>query len=287
MKKWYAVLGDPVSHSKSPAMHEAWFEENGLDASYVPVHVPEGTVGEAVQALKTLGASGWNVTVPHKQAIIPYLDEIDPLAEQMQAVNTVSLLPGGRLRGSNTDGPGFVGSLEQAAGTGLKEKKVLIIGAGGASSGIALALSQAGYRSVSVCNRTVKKAEAVAARTGGEALSLQEAERRLGEFGIVIQTTPVGMSTGSSGLPLGLQNLSPGAVAADIVYSPLETEFLKAAAATGCKTVDGLGMFVFQGALAFERWTGILPDTQKMKDRLMNEMGNTDVNGKTEKLLEK
>ena len=287
MKKWYAVLGDPVSHSKSPAMHEEWFRENGIDAGYVPVHVPAGEIGEAVAALKTLGASGWNVTVPHKQDIIRHLDRLDPLAREMQAVNTVRVLPDGKLLGLNTDGPGFVRSLEQGAGPDRKEEPVLIIGAGGAASGIALALVQAGYRSVSVCNRTVEKAERISSRTGGEALSLAEAEKRLGEYGTVIQTTPVGMSTGTPGLPFGLEHLSPDAVAADIVYSPLHTEFLTAAASKGCRIVDGLGMFVFQGALAFREWTGIMPDTEKMRDRLLTEMGYADVNRKTEKLFEK
>lgn len=287
MKKWYAVLGDPVSHSKSPAMHEHWFGENAIDASYIPVHVPAGEIGEAVRSLRTLGASGWNVTVPHKQAIIPFLDELDPLAEAMQAVNTVRVMPDGRLRGSNTDGPGFVRSLEQAAGPAAKEERVLIVGAGGAASGIALALMQEGYRHVSVCNRTVGKAEHITGKTGGEALSLTEAEERLGEYRIIIQTTPVGMSTARAGLPLGMQNLSPDALVADIVYSPLHTEFLKAAMANGNRIVDGLGMFIFQGALAFREWTGILPDTEKMRERLMREMGYSDVEGKTKELSEK
>lgn len=272
MKKWYAVIGDPVSHSKSPSMHEAWFGENGIDASYIPVHVPAGTAGEAVAALRRLGASGWNVTVPHKQAIIPYLDEVDPIAAEMQAVNTVKVLPDGRLLGMNTDGPGFVRSLEERIGQSLSEEPVLIIGAGGAANGIALAMKQAGYGKISVCNRTVEKAEALCSRIGGEALGLEEAADRLGEFGIIIQTTPVGMSTATGGLPIALDRLDRRTVVADIVYSPLYTDFLKAAMNNGNVIVDGLGMFIWQGALAFHEWTGKMPDTLGTRKRLIAEM---------------
>lgn len=272
MKKWYAVIGDPVSHSKSPSMHEAWFGENGIDASYIPVHVPAGTVSEAVDALRRLGASGWNVTVPHKQSIIPYLDEVDPLAAEMQAVNTVKVLPDGRLAGMNTDGPGFVRSLEERIGQSLREEPVLIIGAGGAANGIALAMKQAGYGKISVCNRTVEKAEALCRRIGGEALGLEEAADRLGEFGIIIQTTPVGMSTATGGLPIALDRLDRRTVVADIVYSPLYTDFLKAALNNGNVIVDGLGMFIWQGALAFHEWTGKMPDTLGTRKRLIAEM---------------
>ena len=272
MKKWYAVIGDPVSHSKSPAMHEAWFGESGIDASYIPVHVPAGTVGDAVASLRRLGASGWNVTVPHKQAIIPYLDEVDPLAAEMQAVNTVKVLPDGRLLGMNTDGPGFVRSLEERIRQSRRDEPVLIIGAGGAANGIALAMKQAGYGKIAVCNRTVEKAEALCSRIGGEALSLDETAERLGEFGILIQTTPVGMSTVTGGLPIAIGNLDPGAVVADIVYSPLHTDFLKAAMKNGNEIVDGLGMFIWQGALAFNEWTGLMPDTLGTRQRLIAEM---------------
>ncbi|KZE40058.1 shikimate dehydrogenase [Bhargavaea cecembensis] len=275
MKKWYAVIGDPVSHSKSPAMHEEWFRENGIDASYVPIHVPAGTVGDAVAALRRLGASGWNVTVPHKQAIIPYLDEVDPLAAEMQAVNTVKVLQDGRLLGMNTDGPGFVRSLEERIGSARRNDRVLIIGAGGAANGIALAMLQGGYGKIAVCNRTVAKAEALCERIGGEALGLEEAAGRLGEFGIIIQTTPVGMSTATSGLPVAVDHLNPDAVVADIVYSPLHTDFLKAAMNNGNEIVDGLGMFIWQGALAFNEWTGLMPDTLGTRKRLIAETEET------------
>ena len=119
MKKWYAVIGDPISQSMSPKMHDEWFYNNKLDATYIPIHVKEENLGDAVTSLKNLGCSGWNVTVPHKSAIIHILDEIDAFAKQMNAVNTVEVLPNGLLRGSNTDGRGFVRSLEEAYGNAV------------------------------------------------------------------------------------------------------------------------------------------------------------------------
>lgn len=275
MKKWYAVIGDPISHSKSPALHEAWFREEGIDASYIPIHVPQGTLGEAVSSLRRLGADGWNVTVPYKQAIIPYLDEVDPLAAEMQAVNTVKVLPDGRLKGMNTDGSGFVHSLEERVGKHRRDDRVMIIGAGGAANGIALAMKQTGYQNIAVCNRTLEKAEALCSRIGGEALTLEDAARRLGDYGMIIQTTPVGMSTATGGLPIVIDHLDARTVVADIVYSPLHTAFLKQAMKNGNEIVDGLGMFIWQGALAFYEWTGRMPDTMGTRDRLVAEMEET------------
>ena len=123
MKKWYAVIGDPIGQSMSPAMHDSWFSENGIDASYVPIRVKEEELGQAVESLKRLGCSGWNVTVPHKSAIIPFLDRIDPYAEMMNAVNTVEVRPDGTLVGSNTDGEGFVRSLKRRMPTKWITKK--------------------------------------------------------------------------------------------------------------------------------------------------------------------
>lgn len=136
MKKWHAVIGDPIAQSMSPAMHDAWFIENDIDASYIPIHVTAAGFQDAVAGLKNLGCSGWNVTVPHKSAIIPFLDQLEPSAQLMDAVNTVHVLPDGKLVGSNTDGLGFVRALEEAYGVQCKGKKVLIIGAGGAARGL-------------------------------------------------------------------------------------------------------------------------------------------------------
>ena len=166
MKKWFAVIGDPIKHSKSPAMHNAWFEEMSIDATYIPLHVSSELLESAVAGLKTLGASGWNVTIPHKTAIIPYLDELDELAHKMGAVNTVVRTTEGKLKGYNTDGVGFVRSLEEAVGSSHKDKPVLLVGAGGAARGIAFAMQQQGYNDLTITNRTVANAQAIVDEMG-------------------------------------------------------------------------------------------------------------------------
>ena len=274
MKKWFAVIGDPIEHSKSPAMHNAWFEEMTIDAAYIPVHVTPESLEAAVAGFKTLGASGWNVTIPHKTAIIPYLDELDELAAKMGAVNTVVRTKDGKLKGYNTDGIGFVRSLEEAVGTHHKDKPVLLIGAGGAARGIAFALQQQGYMNLTIANRTVANAQAIVDEMGtGRAISLVEAEESLAEFGILVQMTSAGLATGNFSMPFSLNRLTKGAIVADIVYNPLMTPFLQAAEEKGACVVTGLGMFVHQGAIAFNYWLGEYPNTNSMIAQLQAQLG--------------
>ncbi|MGE7692963.1 shikimate dehydrogenase [Lysinibacillus sp. NPDC094177] len=274
MKKWFAVIGDPIEHSKSPAMHNAWFEELSIDATYIPVHVSSENLESAVVGLKTLGASGWNITIPHKTAIIPYLDELDELAEKMGAVNTVVRTKEGKLKGYNTDGVGFVRSLEEAVGKLHKNKPVLLIGAGGAARGIAFAMQQQGYTNLTIANRTVANAQAIVDEMGiGKAISLMEAEETLADFGILVQMTSAGLATGNFSMPFSLERLAEGAIVADIVYNPLMTPFLKAAEEKGATVVTGLGMFVHQGAIAFEHWLGEYPNTNSMIAQLKVQLG--------------
>ncbi|WP_042478142.1 shikimate dehydrogenase [Bacillus ndiopicus] len=262
MKKWFAVIGDPISHSKSPAMHNAWYKEMNVDATYIPIHVEPANLHQAVTSLKLLGASGWNVTIPHKEAILPLLDELDEQAQKMGAVNTVVKTAAGKYKGYNTDGAGFVRSLEDMIGPAHKDKLVLLIGAGGAARGIAFALLAEGYQHITIANRTLAKAEAIVEQLGcGQAISLQEAENNLQKFAIFIQTTPAGMTSGTLDLPFSLDKLPQGAIAADIVYNPLMTPFLQAAESKGATIVNGLGMFVHQGAIAYNYWLGHYPNT--------------------------
>ncbi|MFJ6265546.1 shikimate dehydrogenase [Lysinibacillus xylanilyticus] len=274
MKKWFAVMGDPIEHSKSPTMHNAWFEEMSIDATYIPVHVSSENLESAVAGLKTLGASGWNITIPHKTAIIPYLDELDELAQKMGAVNTVVRTKEGRLKGYNTDGVGFVRSLEEAVGKSHQDKPVLLIGAGGAAHGIAFAMQQQGYTNLTIANRTVANAQAIVDEMGiGNAISLAEAEGTLADFGILVQMTSAGLATGNFSMPFSLERLAKGAIVADIVYNPLMTPFLKVAEEKGATVVTGLGMFVHQGAIAFEHWTGEYPNTNSMIAQLKAQLG--------------
>ncbi|MDM5351847.1 shikimate dehydrogenase [Lysinibacillus sp. RSDA_15] len=274
MKKWFAVIGDPIEHSKSPAMHNAWFEEMSVEATYIPLHVSSEQLGAAVAGLKTLGASGWNVTIPHKTAIIPYLDELDELAQKMGAVNTVVRTTEGKLIGYNTDGVGFVRSLEEAVGSSHKDKPVLLVGAGGAARGIAFAMQQQGYSDLTMTNRTVANAQAIVDEMGiGRAISLKEAEETLAHFSIIVQMTSAGLATGNFSMPFSLNRLAKGAIVADIVYNPLMTPFLQAAEEKGATIVTGLGMFVHQGAIAFEHWLGNYPNTNSMIVQLNAQLG--------------
>lgn len=260
-------------------MHDDWFKENNMNASYSPHHVVSENLKQAVESLTLLGCSGWNVTVPHKSAIIPYLDEIDQTAEIMNAVNTVEVLSDGSLRGSNTDGVGFVQSLEEMFGQQCIGKKILIIGAGGAARGICFALHEAGYNEQFITNRTFEKAEQLAADLpNAKAVSIHEAEQAIHEFGLVVQTTSVGMNFADAGMPLNPERITKGTVVADIIYNPLETEFLRVARENGAQTMNGVGMFVHQGALAFEKWTGIQPNTNKMIKKITEKLGGTYVN---------
>ena len=279
MKKWYAVIGDPILQSMSPVMHEHWFNENKVNASYIPIHVTANRLGEAVKSLKELGCSGWNVTVPHKSAILPFLDRLNPSAQLMNAVNTVQVLSDGTLLGSNTDGEGFVRSLEEVFGNRCKNDKILIIGSGGAAQGIAFALQASGYGPLVLSNRTIANADHLAKRLeNASTLSLEDAEYNLAEFGLIIQTTSVGMNFLQKGMPLNPEKVVKNTIIADIIYNPLETEFLFKSRNSGAQTMNGVGMFVHQGALAFEKWTTIQPDTQKMINKITETLGGTYVN---------
>ena len=269
MKKWYAVIGDPIEQSKSPSMHDTWFAENEIDATYIPILVEKDELSNAVSNLRQLGCSGWNVTVPHKTAIIPFLDRLESSALQMNAVNTVQVMEDGTLVGSNTDGSGFVKSLEEAFGDRGKDGDILVIGAGGAARGIAHALLVSDYGKIFIANRTAEKATQLARELqGANALTLKSAEAALARFKLIIQTTVVGMNFAQQGSPINLDNLAENTIVADIIYNPLETQFLKSASLKGAQTMNGVGMFVHQGALAFSKWTNISPDTKKMKKQL-------------------
>lgn len=274
MKKWYAVIGDPIAHSLSPFMHDTWFKENGIDASFIPVHVEPSKLKQAYESLNLLGASGFNVTLPHKQAIIPLLDGVDDTAAAMDAVNTV-VRSGKGFSGLNTDGDGFVKSLRSSDCS--NDSQILLIGAGGAARGISFALRRSGFTNVTITNRTYRRAEELAGESGSRVMMKAEAEEKLGDFDVIIQTTSVGLAKDEA-LPISLENLKVGTLVADIVYNPIETPLLLKAKEQGCRTLNGVGMFVFQGAIAFEKWTGIAPDTENMIRLITEKLGGSYVN---------
>lgn len=275
MKKLFAVLGDPIGHSMSPAMHNDLFSFYQIDAHYLPLKVKGEDLQDAIKGLKAIGAAGFNVTVPHKSAIIPFLDEVDELALNIGAVNTV-VNHNGVLKGYNTDGPGFLKGLQSYLPS-VSGKKILIIGAGGAARAIYFTLANNKPKKVDLSNRTPDRAirlvEDCPVSVLSHALSLDEAEKDIGDYELIIQTTTIGMSPMINEQPLSLANIQKEAMVCDIIYNPLETQFLNNAKKAGANIQNGLDMFVYQGALAFEKWTGIFPDVKRMRNNVLKQLG--------------
>jgi shikimate dehydrogenase len=272
------VMGWPIAHSLSPVMHNAAFEALGMNWRYVPLPVQPGQVGAAVEGLKALGFRGCNVTVPHKEAVIPHLDHIPPRVAEFGAVNTLIMdrEEAGRctVTGNNTDVQGFVHALRQA-GFDPQGRRVLIVGAGGAARGVIYGLCGAQVASIVVINRTPERAAALVDDLSNQAestdlrfdvLTQGTLARYADEVELLIQATTVGMwphvdaSIWPDDLPL------PGHLAVcDLVYRPIETRLLRQARAAGALALDGLGMLIGQGALSFEMWTGVWPPEDVMR----------------------
>ncbi len=262
----FAVLGWPVAHSLSPVLHNAAFAAVGRNAVYVACAVPPGAIASAMAGLRALGIGGVNVTVPHKQAVMEFLDWVDPLAREAGAVNTVANRDG-RLLGYNTDCAGFLAALADA-GFAPSGRSALIFGAGGAGRGVALALARAGARRLWVANRTLERAEALAAAIAGltgvatavKPIPLDPAAVRAAalEADLVVNCTSVGLGHGGGGdSPWDdFSVFPPGTLVMDLIYNPERTAFLARAEAAGLRIQNGLGMLVHQAALAWEKWFG-------------------------------
>ncbi|NKI21095.1 shikimate dehydrogenase [Paenibacillus dendritiformis] len=268
----FAVIGDPIRHSKSPLMHNAALRDLGLNAVYTAFHVAPEQLGEAVQGMRALGIGGMNVTIPHKEAVMAHLDEVDESASVIGAVNTI-VNRNGRLIGYNTDGLGFVRSLQEEMISDLRPSRILLIGAGGAARGIAYALLKAGCASLHIANRTLARAEALARDLAafGTVEAVQLGERPVigsHEVDIVVHTTSVGMHPDVEALPFDPDWLRPDMIVSDIVYNPLETALLREAGKRRCRTHSGLGMFVYQGAIALELWTGAAAPAALMREQV-------------------
>ncbi|MFS0595953.1 shikimate dehydrogenase [Peribacillus frigoritolerans] len=276
MKKIYGVMGDPIAHSMSPDIHNDAFEKENIEAVYHHFHVTKEGLNDAVKGMKALGIEGFNITIPHKTSIIPFLDEVDELALAIGAVNTV-VNKNGRFIGYNTDGKGFFKSLCDEISGDIKAKKTLVIGAGGAARAIYFTLVKEGVKQVDIANRTKERAAQLVSDCPydkvSKALSIIEAEESLSQYDLIIQTTSSGMSPELDHSPLKVDQLKAGAIVSDIIYNPLKTKLLREAGEKGAETQNGLGMFINQAALAFEIWTGIMPDTARMTDIVLNKLG--------------
>ena len=266
------VIGDPIEHTMSPAMQNAAFRDKGIDYLYVPFRVKPENLGKAVEGMRALNIKGLNVTIPHKVAVIPFLDELDDLAEKIGAVNTI-VNEDGILRGYNTDATGFLRALLES-GIELEDKNIVILGAGGASRAISLTLAEGGANLV-ILNRLLELdwAEELAGRLSQictsevKALELnrQNLLRTLDKATLLVNTTSVGMSPNIEQTPVDSDLLRQDLTVFDIVYNPVKTRLLREAEAAGAKAISGVEMLVWQGALAFELWTGLKAPVELMK----------------------
>ncbi|MBB6729776.1 shikimate dehydrogenase [Cohnella zeiphila] len=272
----YGVIGDPVRHSKSPVMLNRAFRESGINGVYGAFHVTPDRLGEAIAGMRALGFRGLNVTIPHKIDVMAYLDEIDEGARAVGAVNTI-VNDGGRLTGFNTDGIGYVRSLKEEAEPDLAGKRIVVVGCGGAARGIVWALTRERPHSVVLVNRTAERARELAGffppEAAVSAADWAQLKDVCAEADVVINTTSVGMSPNVEAVPLDPSWLKPGAVASDLIYNPLTTAFLRRAAERGCRIHGGLGMFVYQGAYAFEYWTGKPAPVEAMRAVVLESFG--------------
>lgn len=259
--KLAGIMGWPVSHSRSPALHNFWLDEQGIDGVYVPLPVHPGQLAQALRALPSLGFRGCNLTKPHKQAALEILDMVDPLARRIGAVNTVVVAADGSLQGSNSDVFGFRGNLEdQVPEWDAKAGPAVVLGAGGAARAVVAALIECGVPEVRLVNRTRARAERIAddLHADEDRITVHAWGSRdavLGDAALLVNTTSLGMA-GEPALEIDLAGLPLAAVVIDIVYVPLETALLQAARQRGNSTVDGLGMLLHQGRPGFEAWFG-------------------------------
>lgn len=257
----YAVLGDPVSHSLSPSMHNAAFAQTGHNGVYTAFRVSD--LPNAIAGIRALNIHGCSVTIPHKVAVMDLLDEIDPLALRIGAVNTI-VNDGGRLAGFNSDSPGAMAALLEK--TPVAHRQVAVIGAGGAARALAHGIiNHGGY--LTVVNRSTDNGRQLARELESDFCPLSDFSG-VG-FDVLINTTSVGMVPAIDRMPVGHACLRPGMTVMDIVYNPLETRLLMAARDAGCTVVDGVAMFVHQGACQFERWTGKKAPVQLMKKTVL------------------
>ena len=260
----YCVLGDPIDHSLSPVMHNRAFGHHGLNAVCLAFRVTDLPV--AISGIRSLGIKGASITLPHKTRVMGLLDTIDPTAAEIGAVNTI-INKNGKLVGKNSDSTGATDAL--LTQTAIEDKAVLIIGAGGAARAIGFGIRKYGGQ-VTITNRSEAAGDRLATDLGG--LFLPPGKLATKRFDILINTTPVGMHPHIDASPVAHDILRPELVVMDIVYNPLETGLLKAAARVGCKTVDGLAMFVNQGARQFEWWTGAKAPVELMRRAVLENL---------------
>jgi shikimate dehydrogenase len=272
-----AVFGKPVAENPTQVMVEAAYQHHGLAWRYLTLEVDPADLGDAVRGARALGFAGFNCTIPHKVAVIPFLDEIAESARLMGAVNCV-VRKGKKLIGENTDGKGFLKSLRDVVDP--KGKNILIFGAGGAARAIGVELALAGAARITVANRGKERGQELAALLAGRVKARADFAPWQGRFkvpaetDVVINATSIGLFPDvDAELPLDMETLQPRMVVADVIPNPPRTRLVRAAAQKGCKVIDGLGMLVNQGVIGVKYWTGVDPDPSVMRAALEKVFG--------------
>ena len=256
------VIGNSISHSKSPKLHQHWLRRYGIRGEYVPLHVESENLESVIRSMPKMGFVGANVTIPHKVDVMQFADQISDRATLVGAANTLIFKDDGKIYADNTDGYGFMANLRQGAPDwDPKSGPAMVLGAGGACRAIIVALADAGVTEIFLTNRTRAKSDALRAEFGAriQVVDWVQAGNVVEDAATLINTTSLGM-TGQPELRVPLDGLRPDTLVTDIVYSPLQTPLLAQAQAAGCRTIDGLGMLPHQGVPGFERWFGKRPE---------------------------
>lgn len=256
------IMGWPVAHSRSPALHGYWLKEFGIDGAYVPMAVRPENLRRALQALPLLGFAGCNLTIPHKEEALRAADEYDDAAKRAGSINTIIVRPNGSIFGRSTDGFGFIAALRAAlTGFNAAQGPCVVLGAGGAARAVVAALLDEGATELRLVNRTPERAARLAKELGGpvRGVAWDDRAKALAGAGLLVNATSLGME-GQPALELPLDALPRDAIVNDIVYVPLETPLLAAARARGNRCVDGLGMLLHQARPGFEAWFGVRPE---------------------------
>jgi shikimate dehydrogenase len=256
------LLGWPVAHSRSPTIHNYWLNQHGLSGRYVLLPVPPEKLSIALPGLAVLGFRGCNVTTPHKQAVMPMIQSVDPLARRIGAVNTIVVEKDGSLKGFNNDGNGFIQSLRDAKPTWRPDRgPILVVGAGAAARAVVASLAQQGAREIRLVNRTLERAQGIATEFGSPVIAFAWEQRNeiMSDVALLANATNQGMA-GKSVLDISLDRLASDAIVGDLIYTPPETPLLAAARARGNVTVNGLGLLLNQARPAFQAWFGVVPE---------------------------
>lgn len=277
-----AIIGDPIGHSLSPIMQNLFLQYWDLNCVYIPCQVAKRDLKEAIMGLYALGFKGANITIPHKEGVIPYLSGLSSQAQLIGAVNTLVRKEDG-FWGENTDGQGLLEALAQEKGWQPRNKKIVILGAGGSAKAVAVSLALAGAGEISIINRNLAKAETITEITAGKigvssrsySWNASDIKKIVNAADIIINTIPLGMVPRVDDLPpINIDYLQAGQLVVDLIYNPLETKLLKKAKEQGCDICNGLGMLIHQGILAFQLWTGKEPPQEGIREKLEQYLNN-------------